>query len=425
MDVSIIAVGTELLFGQTVNTNASYLSNKLNLMGFNVMYHFVVGDNQGRLQAVIHRAMTDSDILVFTGGLGPTQDDLTKETVASAMGVPLVRNQECLKEIEAFFRSRGHEMTENNYKQADLPEGCTVFHNKVGTAPGFGLDVNGKVAICLPGPPREMTWMFEHCAQPFLEEYSHRAMCYRVIRTIGIGESELETVLMSLIDEQQDPTIATYAKEGECTLRIASQRDDPAEARRAVDEMTSLVKKLIGKYIYSYEDKPLNQVVVEKLIERGITISCAESCTGGKFAASVTDIPGASAVFSQGAVTYSPQAKMDVLGVKKDTLDRYTVVSRETAIEMARGIRERSGSDISVSITGVAGPDPSDGYPAGTAYIGYSYGNREGCMKVSTGRGSRRWNRHYFTLRMFKIVNEILENALGDSEELPDRGENE
>ena len=422
MNVSIIAVGTELLFGQTLNTNATYLSNKMNLMGFNVLYHFVVGDNEDRLKAVIGRAMKDTDILIFTGGLGPTQDDLTKETVAQVFGVPLDRDEKCLEEIKEFFQSRGRQMAENNYKQADLPRGSVAFHNSVGTAPGFGLEVDGKVAICLPGPPREMKWMFENRAVDFLQKFSHRNMYYKVIRTIGIGESDLETALLPLIDTQDDPTIATYAKEGECTLRVASQRDSIHEAVEAVDQMCSRIENIIGEYIYSTEDKPLNQVVVEKLINRGLTLSSAESCTGGLFASEVTDIPGASAVFGRGLVTYSPEEKVKLLGVSKETLEKYSVVSRETAVEMARGVRTGAGSHISVSVTGVAGPGPSDGFPAGTAYIGYSFQNKEGSVEIRTGRDDRKWNRNYFVLRMFKVINEILD---GKMDEKTDRGENE
>ena len=214
MRTSIIAVGTELLFGQTVNTNASYLSENLNLMGFDVMYHFVVGDNPGRLKKKLAQAFEDTDIVLLTGGLGPTQDDLTKEMVAEYMGVGLYRDEKVVSDLRSFFERHGRHMADNNLKQAYLPEGCTPLYNASGTAPGFALEKDGKIAVCFPGPPRELKWLFENGGKQYLEQFMQKKMCYRVIRTIGIGESDLETLLLPLIDAQTDPTIATYAKEG-------------------------------------------------------------------------------------------------------------------------------------------------------------------------------------------------------------------
>ena len=290
MKTSILAVGTELLFGQTVNTNAAYLSEKLNLMGFDVMYHFVVGDNPARLKEKLADAFTDTDLVILTGGLGPTQDDLTKEMVAEYMGVEMHLDERVVDDLNAIFAKRGGNMPENNMKQAYLPDGCTPFYNASGTAPGFALEKDGKVAICLPGPPREMKWLFENGVRDYLEKFMEKKMVYRVIRTIGIGESDLEMLLMPLIDGQTDPTIATYAKEGECTLRVASQRDSEEEASAAVDEMTERVRKLAGEYIYSLENEELNEVVVRILKEKGLTIASSESCTGGMFAAAITDV---------------------------------------------------------------------------------------------------------------------------------------
>ncbi len=231
MKASIIAVGTELLFGQTINTNAAYLSENLNLMGFDVMYHFVVGDNPSRLKAKLEEAFSDTDLVILTGGLGPTQDDLTKEMVAEYFGVSMYEDENVIEDLNSFFGKRGKPMPENNLKQALLPVGCTPLYNAVGTAPGFAISGNGKVAICFPGPPRELKWLFENGGKQYLEQFMEKKMYYQVIRTIGIGESDLEMVLMPLIDGQTDPTVATYAKEGECTLRIASQRSTIDEAR--------------------------------------------------------------------------------------------------------------------------------------------------------------------------------------------------
>ena len=296
MKTSIIAVGTELLFGQTVNTNASYLSENLNLMGFDVMYHFVVGDNPDRLREKLAEAFTDTDLVILTGGLGPTQDDLTKEIVAEYMGADLYRDEKVVEDLKAFFEKRGRHMAENNLKQAYLPVGCTPLYNASGTAPGFALEKDGKIAICFPGPPRELTWLFENGGRQFLEQFMEKKMYYRVIRTIGIGESDLETLLMPLIDGQTDPTVATYAKEGECTLRVASQRDTLEEAKSAAEDMITRIDALAGKYIYSYDDEELDMVVVRLLKEKHLTISAAESCTGGMFASAITNVAGASDV---------------------------------------------------------------------------------------------------------------------------------
>ncbi len=404
MKTSILAVGTELLFGQTVNTNAAYLSENLNLMGFDVMYHFVVGDNPARLKEKLADAFTDTDLVILTGGLGPTQDDLTKEMVAEYMGADMYQDERVVADLKAFFEKRGGNMPENNMKQAYLPAGCTPFYNASGTAPGFALEKDGKIAICLPGPPREMKWLFENGVKDYLEKFMEKKMVYRVIRTIGIGESDLEMLLMPLIEGQTDPTIATYAKEGECTLRIASQRDTEEEASAAVDEMTERVRKLAGEYIYSLDDEELNEVVVGILKEKGLTIASSESCTGGLFAAAITDVPGASEVLSSSYITYSNESKINEIGVPADTIERFGVVSKETAIAMAAGTKRRSGADIAVSITGFAGPESDPGHEAGEAYIGYAIGDIKGHVEIHTTRNFRMWNRRYFTLRMLRAV---------------------
>lgn len=404
MKTSIIAVGTELLFGQTVNTNAAYLSEKLNLMGFDVMYHFVVGDNPARLKEKLADAFADTDLVILTGGLGPTQDDLTKEMVAEYMGTEMHLDERAVTDLKAFFSKRGGDMPENNMKQAYLPDGCIPFYNASGTAPGFALEKDGKVAICLPGPPRELKWLFENGVRDYLEKFMEKKMVYRVIRTIGIGESDLEMLLMPLIDGQTDPTIATYAKEGECTLRIASQRESEEEASAAVDEMTEQVRKLAGEYIYSLDNEELNEVVVRILKEKGLTIASSESCTGGMFAAAITDVPGASDVISSSYVTYSNESKIKELGVPAETIELYGVVSKETAEAMAAGTKKRSGADIAVSITGFAGPESDPGHEAGEAYIGYAVGDIKGHIEVHTSRNFRIRNRRYFTLRMLRAV---------------------
>lgn len=403
MKASIIAVGTELLFGQVVNTNAAYLSDKLNHMGFDVMYHFVVGDNPQRLKEKLADAFSDTDLVLLTGGLGPTQDDLTKEMVAEYFGADMYEDQRVIDELMEFFEKRGGKMAENNLKQAFLPVGCTPLYNASGTAPGFALSKDGKTAICFPGPPREMKWLFENGAEEYLQQMTDKKMYYKVIRTIGIGESDLETALLPLIDAQTDPTIATYAKEGECTLRVASQRSSMQEAKDAVEDMISKIREIVGKYIYSTENEELNDVVVRLLKEKGMTISSAESCTGGGFASLITDVAGASEVFKSSYVTYSDEAKIN-LGVDKTVISKFGAVSPETAESMAEALYNVTGADICMSVTGYAGPDADPGHEAGEAYIGYMYKGNKGYVSVKTSRNDRAWNRKYITLRMLRAA---------------------
>ncbi|HIU25225.1 MAG TPA: competence/damage-inducible protein A [Candidatus Copromorpha excrementigallinarum] len=409
MKAAILSVGTELLFGQITNTNTVYLSQQMNIMGFDVMYHYTVGDNPGRVEDMINLAFEDCDLILTTGGLGPTQDDLTKEVACKVMDDRLVMMEDVLEEIVKYFKTLGREMTENNKKQAVMPSRATVFHNDAGTAPGFALEKNGKYIICMPGPPREMTRMFQKSVLPFLQAMSEDVIYYRVARMFGIGESMLETKLLDLIDHQTDPTLATYAKEGECSLRVASKRHTAQEAKEAVDEVMKTVNERLGEYIYSFDDEELVQVVCKKLMDKGLTISSAESCTGGLFAKSVTDIPGISKCFDRGIVTYSNRAKMEGLGVKEETLEKYGAVSEKTALEMAEGLKRLSGSDICISVTGIAGPGGgTEEKPVGLVYIGFIYGDVELCKKVQMRNVNRKWNRHYALLSMLDVINKNI-----------------
>lgn len=409
MKSAILSVGTELLFGQIVNTNAAFLSQQLNLLGFDVMYHYTVGDNPKRLQEMIQVAFQDCDLILTTGGLGPTQDDLTKEIVCRTMGDQLKLHQPSMDRLVAYFKKQNREMTENNKKQAYLPSKATVFDNDAGTAPGFALERDGKHMICMPGPPREMTAMFTGKVLPYLEEKSESTIYYRMLRAFGIGESMLETKLLPLINEQTDPTLATYAKEGECSLRIASKRASRQEAKLAVDDMLEQVKAIVGEHIYSYDDEDLVNVVAQKLMDQNLTISSAESCTGGMFAASMTGISGISQVFDRSIVTYSNQAKMQELGVREETLAAFGAVSEETAREMAEGLFKVSGSDICVSVTGIAGPDGDTAEkPVGLVFIGCHYQGKTICRKVQMRNVNRNWNRNYAVLSMLDVINKLI-----------------
>lgn len=405
MKTAILSVGTEILFGQIVNTNTVYLSQQMNMLGFDVMYHYTVGDNPKRVEEMIDLAFQDCDLILTTGGLGPTQDDLTKEVACKALDDTLVMMDDVLEEITKYFKTLGREMTENNKKQAIMPSRATVFHNDAGTAPGFALEKDGKYIICMPGPPREMKRMFQKSVVPFLQSMIDGALYYRQIRFFGIGESMLETQLLDLIDNQTDPTLATYAKEGECSLRIASKRATEEEAEHAVDEMLKKVKERVGHYIYSCDDEELAQVVADRLMEQGLTLSSAESCTGGMFASTMTDIPGISQCFDRGLVTYSNQAKMEELGVSAGTLEKFGAVSEETALEMVEGLKRVSGSDVCISVTGIAGPGGgSEEKPVGLVYIGFSYGDKKICKKIQMRNVNRSWNRHYTLLCMLNVI---------------------
>lgn len=405
MKTAILSVGTEILFGQIVNTNTVYLSQQMNMLGFDVMYHYTVGDNPKRVEEMIDLAFQDCDLILTTGGLGPTQDDLTKEVACKALDDTLVMMDDVLEEITKYFKTLGREMTENNKKQAIMPSRATVFHNDAGTAPGFALEKDGKYIICMPGPPREMKRMFQKSVVPFLQSMIDGALYYRQIRFFGIGESMLETQLLDLIDNQTDPTLATYAKEGECSLRIASKRATEEEAEHAVDEMLEMVKERVGHYIYSCDDEELAQVVADRLLEQGLTLSSAESCTGGMFASTMTDIPGISQCFDRGLVTYSNQAKMEELGVSAGTLEKFGAVSEETALEMVEGLKRVSGSDVCISVTGIAGPGGgSEEKPVGLVYIGFSYGEKKICKKIQMRNVNRSWNRHYTLLCMLNVI---------------------
>ena len=405
MKTAILSVGTEILFGQIVNTNTVYLSQQMNMLGFDVMYHYTVGDNPKRVEEMIDLAFQDCDLILTTGGLGPTQDDLTKEVACKALDDTLVMMDDVLEEITKYFKTLGREMTENNKKQAIMPSRATVFHNDAGTAPGFALEKDGKYIICMPGPPREMKRMFQKSVVPFLQSMIDGALYYRQIRFFGIGESMLETQLLDLIDNQTDPTLATYAKEGECSLRIASKRATEEEAEHAVDELLEMVKERVGHYIYSCDDEELAQVVADRLMEQGLTLSSAESCTGGMFASTMTDIPGISQCFDRGLVTYSNQAKMEELGVSAGTLEKFGAVSEETALEMVEGLKRVSGSDVCISVTGIAGPGGgSEEKPVGLVYIGFSYGDKKICKKIQMRNVNRSWNRHYTLLCMLNVI---------------------
>lgn len=413
MKTAILSVGTELLFGQITNTNTVYLSQQLNLLGFDVMYHYTVGDNPDRLKELIELIYRDCDLIITTGGLGPTEDDLTKEVACATLHDTLIEHEPSLEALKGYYKAMNRTMTDNNLKQTMMPSRATVFDNDAGTAPGFALEEKGKFIICMPGPPREMERMWNRRVKAFLEKMQDSVIYYKMLKTFDIGESSLESVLLDLIDSQTDPTIATYAKEGECSLRIASKRKTLDEAKLAVDQMIEKVNEKVGKYIYSYDNEEFVDVVAQKLLKMKISISSAESCTGGMFAQALTDVPGISAVFERGIVTYSNRAKMEELGVKAETLDKFGAVSAETAKEMADGLQKKTGSKLCISVTGVAGPEGgTDEKPVGLVYVGCAYNGKMIVKEMRMRNINRKWNRHYAVLCMLDMINKtISENS--------------
>lgn len=378
MVVEIISVGTELLLGNIVNTNTAWLSQRCAALGFSQYYQAVVGDNKKRLAATLKMALEQSDIVILTGGLGPTQDDITKETAAEVFGMELVEDTHTRERIEEYFKNSIYDVIpENNWKQAVIPEGAKVIDNYNGTAPGLILEKNGKTAILLPGPPNELMPMFDNGIVPYLKSLQPEVLYSRMVKLCGIGESQAETQILDLIDAQTNPTIATYAKTGEVHIRVTAKAATEEEAKELVKPVVKQMKDRFGELVYSTdEDETLEEAVVKLLRKNDFKVCTAESCTGGLLAGRIVNVSGASDVFSQGYVTYSNKAKRKMLDVDKTTLRKYGAVSRQTAKEMALGAVLASGSDIGISVTGVAGPTPDENKPVGLVYIGCCHGDK-------------------------------------------------
>ncbi len=372
MIVELISVGTEILLGNIVNTNAAYLSEKCAGLGLSCYYQDVVGDNEERLFETIKTALSRADILLLSGGLGPTQDDLTKEVAAKAFGRKLYLHEESKASIQKFFEKRGLEITDNNWKQAMMPEDCIVVDNPNGTAPGVIMEQDGKHVILMPGPPNEMISMFEKSIMPYLSKLQSCVIFSQTVKVCGVGESKAETMVQDLIDEQSNPTIATYAKTGEVHLRVTARAEDEKAARKLVKPIIKELKGRFGNHVYTTDDEvTLEKAVVDLLLANKLTVSTVESCTGGLVAARLINVPGVSEVFKSGYITYSNKAKRRLLGIKKSTLLKHGAVSEEIAREMAKGAALVSKSDVTVSITGIAGPDGgSEEKPVGLVYIG-------------------------------------------------------
>lgn len=371
MKAEILAVGTEILLGDIVNTNAHYLSKRLADLGISVYYQTVVGDNEDRLLKAYELAFDRADIVIATGGLGPTKDDLTKEIGAKFFNKKLLLHQESLDIIKGYFHRSNRPMSKGNEKQAYIPEGATILPNPNGTAPGCIIEENNKILVMLPGPPKEMVPMFENSVVSYLQKFSDGVLVSKVLRVSGLGESAMAERVEDIMESQTNPTIAPYAKDNEAILRITSKGSSKKEAEALIAPVEKAVRERLGDNVYAEGETSLEAVVGEMLVKRNLTIATAESCTGGLLAGALINYPGISSVFLEGIITYSNEAKMKRLGVKAETLAKYGAVSEETAKEMAEGIAKAANTDIGISVTGIAGPGGgTEEKPVGLVYVG-------------------------------------------------------
>ena len=415
MKAEIIAVGTEILTGQIVNTNAQFLSEKLAEIGVDVYFQTAVGDNEARLLSLLEIASQRSNLVILTGGLGPTEDDLTKQTLAKFLGKDLVFDPQAQEKLDIFFAHRpDYARTPNNERQAQIVEGATPLPNETGLAVGGVLEVDGVTYVVLPGPPSELKPMVLNQLLPML--MTGTKLYSRVLRFFGIGESQLVTILADLIDHQTDPTLAPYAKTGEVTLRLSTKAVSQEKADQALDILENQILSRqtfegisLRDICYGYgEETSLASVVVEELKKRQKSITAAESLTAGLFQATLADFSGVSAIFNGGFVTYSLEEKSKMLDISEQELKEHGVVSEFTARKMAEQVRIKTQSDYGVSLTGVAGPDSLEGHPAGTVFIGLAHAKGTEVIKANIAGRSRADVRHIAVMHAFNLVRKAL-----------------
>lgn len=389
MKAEIITVGTEILLGDIVNTNSQYLAKELASLGIDVYYQISTGDNENRLFKVFEESLKRSDIVITTGGLGPTDDDITKEVACKYFNQDLKLHEPSLEKIKLYFKKLNINLTENNKKQAYFPESAIILENENGTAPGAILRKEEKMIIVLPGPPREMKPMFENHVKPYLQNITDNILESKILRLFGIGESLLEDKIIDIIRNQKNPTIAPYVGNMDVILRITAKAKNKDESEKLIHKMEKKVRERVGEFIYGEGDTSIEEVVSKLLLEKNMSISTSESCTGGLVSSSLIDYPGISSVFIEGCVTYSNEAKIDRLGVKQETLDTYGAVSEQVAREMAEGIAKKFNTNIGLSTTGIAGPEGgSDEKPVGLVYMGI-YINGKTIVKRFIFNGNR------------------------------------
>lgn len=416
MIAELISVGTELLLGNIVNTNAAFLSEECAKLGISVYYQTVVGDNAGRLKEAIEIAKNRADVIILGGGLGPTEDDLTKETTAEVFGRALYLDEHSKALIEGYFEKLGRDksaITANNWKQAMMPEGCIVIDNDNGTAPGVILEADGKIAIMLPGPPNELIPMWKKSIAPYLKSKQPEILESMTVKICGMGESRVETELLDLIDTQTNPTIATYAKTGEVHIRLTAKAANSEEAKAIIQPVYWEIKSRLGQYIYTTEEQvTLEDTIVDMLKAADLTLTTVESCTGGLLSGRIVNVSGASDVFKQGFVTYANKAKRKLVDVKKATLEEFGAVSEQTAREMAEGGRKAAKSDVCISITGIAGPGGgSEEKPVGLVYIGCCVKGKT-VVKRYQFSGNRQKVRDYAVVSSLVLLRDCLLNHM-------------
>ena len=386
MNAEILNVGTELLLGTTVNTDARDISLALSEIGINVYWHTVVGDNPARLTECLYRAKDRADLIITTGGLGPTCDDLTKQILSRFFERPLYFDEECADEIREYFSSRGRPCTENNMQQAWLPEGCTVFHNSTGTAPGCTFEQDGVRVVMLPGPPLECGTMLRAQVLPFLRSLSDETIRSHILRMFGIGESAMEAKLRDLMDGA-NPTVAPYSREGECMVRVTAQAESEERCEELMAETIECIRERMRDYIYGTDCDSLEECVKALLEEKELSLASAESCTGGLLAKRYTDLSGASATFRGGVNVYTEDSKIKLLGIDPKTIEENGVVSAAVAGQMAKRIRRILGADLGVGITGWAGPDGDD---VGLVYVALACKGESFIRRLNLGRTAPR-----------------------------------
>ena len=408
MRAEILAVGTEILLGDIVNTNAQYIAKRLADLGISVYHQSVVGDNPERLLEAYALAFSRADLVITTGGLGPTKDDLTKEVAFEYFGKESVVHEPSLKTLQGHFKDMNRPMTQNNVKQACFPVDVMILPNNNGTAPGCIIEEGGKIVALLPGPPREMKPMFEESVATYLQNFQQGVLVSKVLRVVGVGESKAAEMLEDILDNQTNPTVAPYAKDGEVTFRITAKVDTYEEGTNLIEPMEAEIRSRLGNNIYGEGDTTLENVLGEMLVSKKLTIATAESCTGGMVASKLINYPGISSVFMEGAVTYSNEAKINRLGVKAETLDKYGAVSSEVAAEMAQGIAKTSGTNIGLSTTGIAGPQGgSEEKPVGLVYVGLCI-NGEVKTKELRLSGDRQRIRERATMQLLDLLRREL-----------------
>lgn len=410
MTVELISVGTEILLGNIINTNAAYLAEKCALLGLSLYNQTVVGDNRQRLEDAIKTALERADIVILTGGLGPTEDDMTKETAAAVFGKELHMDAHSRERIQEYFeRVKSKKITENNWKQAMVPEGATVIDNHNGTAPGIIIEENGKMAVLLPGPPNELKPMFEESIAPLLNAMQPEGIYSKMVKICSVGESRAETMIKDMMDAQTNPTIAPYAKTGEVHLRVTAKAKTEADAEILMKPVIDELFDRFGDRIYTTsEHVTLEDTIVSMLKEKGYTVTTAESCSGGLLAGRILNVAGASDVYGEGHITYSNEAKEKLLGVSHETLARYGAVSIQTAEEMAAGAARAAGADAALSVTGIAGPGGgTEEKPVGLVYIG-CYVRGKVKVKECRFQGNRDKNRESAVVQALTLLREQL-----------------